>query len=144
MKLSFDLIDGDSPLIIGLYVNKFANLTKTQYAVLIRPSDNKPRKLQTYIAKDAEENERMRIETAQYIGSSPISLMANKTKRPEPNFKKVHRFTHVHTREMKWLFQEAGMLTTIIRKAVDKGQKSCSTCTSSVHQAVLLSARTYH
>lgn len=59
-------------------------------------------------------------------------MMANIKKRPELNIvKKVHRFTHGNATEMSRLFEEAGMLTPRIKKAIDKVTKACTPCARS-------------
>lgn len=102
--LTFDLVDGESPLILGLDVKRYANtynLSSPPYVEFRRPSDNRPRKILTYFG---DGDSRLRLEIVPHQYSTSASLMANAHGRTDLSIaKKVHRFTHAHADEMKAL-----------------------------------------
>lgn len=63
--ISFDLVEGDSPLIIGIDAKRYAEpfkTTKPPKLVIRMPSDTLQRVLYTYIAEDAHGNYKVRVE----------------------------------------------------------------------------------
>ncbi|CDF33830.1 unnamed protein product [Chondrus crispus] len=69
-SLTFDIVEGDSPLVIGLDIGRHTdshNLTDKPFIKILRPHDNAPRRFNTYIAADDKRNPdciRMRVELA--------------------------------------------------------------------------------
>lgn len=58
--------------------------------------------------------------------------MANIVKRPEVNIvKKKHRFTNCNAKELQMMFEEAGVITPKIIKAIGKVTSACTPCASS-------------
>lgn len=131
--IPFDLVEGHSPLVIGLDVEKYGTINNVQnYTEFKRPNDNAKRKLLTYVDTDDNGDERIWLDIAPHRKSSVTSLMANVKKRPELNLvKKVHRFTHGNRHELSTLFEDAGMMTDKVKKAIDKVTSSCIPCTKS-------------
>lgn len=133
--IPFDLVKGSSPLIIGMDINKFSNTSNMGNEKTIefkRPQDTQKRKLITYIGQDRQGDERLWVEIAPHVQSTVVTIMANIKKRPELNIvKKVHRFMHGNSSELSRLFEEAGMLTPRIKRAISKVTESCTPCAKS-------------
>lgn len=133
--LTFDLVEGRSPLIIGLDVKRHAdtmNRAETPSIVFRRPCDTSDRSFYTYIAKDGDGNDRIWFEIVPNMGTTSASLMGNTVGRREVGMvKKVHRLTHATSEEMKRLFKDARMGNRKVCEACDKVYEACDICTSS-------------
>lgn len=125
---------GSSSLIIGLDVERFGNtqnMRARKYLKFKRPYDISSRKFYIYIEKDRHGDESLWVDIGPSTNSCVRSLMANLVKRPELNLvKKVHRYTHCNAKELSMLFEEAGMLTPKIEKAISKVTSACIPCVS--------------
>lgn len=134
-ELSFELVEGESPLIVGLDTKEHAdtlNRSHPRKIIFQRPCDRSPREMYTYIAEDETKCRRLRLEIIPHTRATARSLMGNVIKRPELNMaKKIHRFTHAHSDEMKMLFKDAGMLTPVLKAACEKVHDACEICVSS-------------
>lgn len=100
--MPFDLIQGSSPLIVGMDIVKYANAKNIESKAFIefkRPTGNQARKLFTYIQPDGNNDDRLWLEIIPQKGSSVTSLMANIRKKPELNV--VKKSSQIHTREQK-------------------------------------------
>lgn len=133
--LNFNLVEGDSPLIIGLYTKQYTdtlNKASPRRVIFKPPCDmNKP-ELYTYISEDDTGCERLRIEIVPHDRTTVLSLMWNIVKGPEIYLvKKIHRFTHAPAEEMKALFKDAGMATAKLDAACDKNFGACEIYVSS-------------
>lgn len=132
--LPFDLVQGSSPLIVVIDIEKYGNtqnMKAQKYFKFKRPHDNSSQKFHTYIAKDASGDERIWLDIVPHTNSYIKSLMANIVKRLEINIvKKVHRFTHCNAKELQTLFEEAGLLTPKLEKAIEKVTVACTPCAS--------------
>lgn len=131
----FDLVDGDSPMIIGLNLKKYSdtiNRGTPNRLCFKRPSDNEDRVFYTYIAPDEGRCDRLRLEIVPHYQSSTASLMGNIKKQPSLNMvKKIHRFSHGTADEMKQIFSDAGMDTPDVRRACERVFEACEVCVSS-------------
>lgn len=131
LSLTFDLVSGDSPLIVGLDVTQYTNtmnLSRPRYVTFHRPEDKSPRRMLTYV-DDFDDQARLRLEIIPHKKSTITSLMANIMSRPELCVaKKIHRYTHATSDEMKDLYKGAGILTTKLSEAFDKVYKACEIC----------------
>lgn len=110
IPIDADLVDGDSCLIIGMYVKKYAITTymkKRKEIMIWRPSDIGIQKVFTYVISQIDRNERLRMYLAARSMSTCDSAMADITKRNEINIAtKVH--IHMQTfSDVKNLFQQA-------------------------------------
>lgn len=108
------MVDMGSSLILGLELNRYANtnnMKRKRHITFRRPQDTDKRMFHPYIAKDEENNKRLRIEIEPHASSSSTTLKANIKKRPELNVaKKVQRFTQRDTTEMEEHFKGAGLM----------------------------------
>lgn len=131
---TFDLVEGESPLILGLDVKRFANtdnLAAPPYIRFKRPQDIDTRVFHTYIEPDHDGNDRIRFEIVPHLGSTVSSLMTT-TKNSDINLaKRLHRFTHATADEMKRLLSDADQLTDELKKACEKVYDACEICISS-------------
>lgn len=132
--LTFDLVDGESPLLIGLDVKRHSdtiNIDGHSRIVIKRPHDEKPRVFLTYIMKDEGGDERMRMDIIPHAQSTNNTLMASTVKRCDINLaKKLHRFTHKSKEEMKRILTDSRKLTPQLEKACSKVHDACEICTS--------------
>ena len=132
--ISFDLVNGRSPLLVGLDIKRYADtLNRTTPSTLVfkRPEDTTERKFHTYIAPDDDGNERIRVEITPHAQSTSSSLMGSQTTRQELNMvKRVHRFSHATSREMQEMFRDAKMNSRKISTACDTVHKACDICAS--------------
>lgn len=92
--IPFDLVNGSSPLIIGIDIEKYGNTHnrgEKKYIAFRRPQDKSKIIFFTYIAKDGNGDERSWLDLVPHTNSSVKSLMGNIKTRPEINIvKKVH------------------------------------------------------
>lgn len=137
IALNFDLVRGDSPLIVGLDVTQFANIINTEkprYMELRRPTDSRTLSLFTYVGcEDANGRaQRLRIEIIPHARSSVTTLMANintlGTRKPLALSKKLHRFTHAPAGEIKSMCRTAGILDGSLSRAIDIVDRECEVC----------------
>jgi len=67
------------------------------------------------------------MEVVPHVRSTVASLMATSHGRTELSIaKKVHRFTHAHSDEMKALYRTAGLLTPELADAFDQVHTACA------------------
>ena len=122
--MTFDLVEGFSPIIVGLDVKRLSDTVNRQtpsFIVFQRPTDTGERTFHTYIAKDEDHNDRIRFDILPHSRSTARSLLGTKVPRQELNMvKKVHRFTHASPKEMKGLFEDAKLTTGGIIQACEK------------------------
>lgn len=84
-SFAFDLVQGSSPLLLGLDIKEFSNtcnLSNPRYIKFKRPTDTKPRRLFTYITTDTRDHS-LRIEIVSHRKYTIRSLMENVRHRPE-------------------------------------------------------------
>lgn len=119
---------------VGLDVKRYADtMHRTSPSTLVfkRPGDTTERTFHTYIGPDDDSNERIRVEITPHAKSTSSSLMGSQTARQELNVvKRVHRFSHVTSKEMQEMFRDAKMNSREIYKACDKVHKACDICAS--------------
>lgn len=140
-ELPFDVVEGRSPLILGLDVEKFSNshnIGCPKSITIMRPTiDKEPRKFFTYIGQDQTGSERKRLEILPHDKSTVTTLMANIVSRYEINLaKKVHRYSHAHESEMINLFKNAGILTPPLALACRKVVDACDACKGSGRRGI--------
>lgn len=135
-SFTFDLVEGDSPLLLGLDIKQHSNtmnITTPRYIKFKRPEDKSPRRFVSYIKPDPVDGTlRLRMELVPHSNSTVRSLMANIKKRPDLSLaKKVHRYTHATIEEMKGIFKNAGRLTDGLQTALENVFDACEICNSS-------------
>lgn len=140
-SFTFDLVDGSSPLLIGLDVREYTdtfNLPEEKCIKIKRPYDSSPRFFGTYISPEgmsSNRDKRLRIAISMQSHTNLRSLMSNlhlKSKRSPLLFsKQIHRFTHTRPLEVKTICEQAGILTSNLGEAIDKVDEACEVCVQS-------------
>lgn len=138
-SLTFDLVTGSSPLIVGNDVRKYCNtynLENQPYLRIRRPTDDSDRYLFTYLVP---EDNRSRIDIAPHPLSAKTTLLGNihttSARKPLAFSKRVHRYTHAPAAEMKRLCTEAGLFSKELEKAIDKVCAACEVCAKMVSRS---------
>lgn len=132
-SITFDLLQGGSPLVIGLDISRHSNvhnLNKTPYIEISRPADNNPRMLNTYFSRGGGDSDRMLVEIAPrpitLIGSHLSRHLLDKTHRTPRIFpKQIHWHTHARTAQVKELCEHAGVLCPKISSAIGHIDNAC-------------------
>lgn len=130
---TFDLMKGESPLIIGLDVKKYAitdNTSKPPCMRFKRPTDNDYRQFNTYIEPDDSDNNRIRLEIIPHSRSTVQTLMANDDRTDISLAKRLHRFTHASDEEMRRILTDANKMTPGLGDACTKVRQACDICAS--------------
>lgn len=138
---SFDLVEGDSTLVVGLDVGKFAmqnNLSTEPFLHIKRPMDSSPRLIPTYISTNMENNliERIRVELVPRPQTCINSLLSatlarNAHRQPKLFAKRLHRLTHAPPKQISEICRQAGIMNTELQKAIEEVDKACDICASS-------------
>ena len=133
ISLTFDLVPGSSPLIVGNDVRQYCNtynLEEQPYLRIRRPTDDGDRYLLTYLVP---EDNRSRLDIAPHPLSVKSTLLGNihttAARTPLDFCKRVHRYTHATAEEMKALCSDAGMLNTEIEEVIERVYTACEVCT---------------
>lgn len=131
--LTFDLVPGSSPLIIGMDIRAHCdtfNRDKQKYVRMKRPSDAEERILFTYLVPD---DNRLRLDIVPHPRSATRTLLGNihtTAKRTPLAFcKRVHRYTHATPDEIRRLCKDANMMTDELEQAIVKVFTACEICT---------------
>lgn len=135
VTFTFDLVEGDSPLIVGLDFKQYAdtyNRDEPRMVKFKRPHDVHVYTMYTYIAKDLTGNMRLRLEIVPHEMSSISTLMTTTDKRRELNMaKRIHRFGHASAGDMIAMMKNTGYNRKKIKDACDKVYAACAICTAS-------------
>lgn len=133
--IPFDIVEGESPLILGLDVKRFAdtiNLAQPSILKIKRPSDKAERHFHTYLDKDINGNLRTWVEIAHHPKLSVNSLMSSVDKHRTLNIvKKLHRFSHASSSDMACLLESAGYKDNNLKDICERVYNSCDICASS-------------
>lgn len=131
--LTFDLVQGNSPLIVGMDVRAYCNtynLGDQKYISLKRPTDTQQRTLFTYLVPD---DSRLRLDIAPHPLSFVSTLLGNVSttaaRTPLVFIKRIHRYTHATKEEMKTLCQDANILNDQLNDTIEKVFDACEVCT---------------
>lgn len=130
---TFDIVKGESPLILGLDVKRFAttdNMASPPYIRFKRPQDTEAREFRTYIESEDDGNDRIRFDIIPHNRTTMGSLMSNVRKPDLQVAKKLHRFTHAPIEEMTRLLTDAGKFTHSLASEYAKVHRSCDICAS--------------
>lgn len=137
-SFTFDIVKGDSPLVMGLDVGRHTdshNLTAKPLIKILRPRDNALRILKTYIEGDDKRNPdclRMRVELAPSPQSAICTLLTKlhtrATRAPKTLAKQLHRLTHAPSQQVKNLCRHAGILSEDLEDAIDAIDAACEVC----------------
>lgn len=137
IALILDLVSGESPLILGLHATQYANIINTEgrkRVELKRPTDVRTLALFTYVGSEDIQGhtKRIHLEIIPHANASATTLMANirqlGTRKPLALSKKLHRFTHSPTDELKGIRRTAGILNPDISRAIDTVHGECEVC----------------
>lgn len=137
VALSFDLVRGESPLIIGLDFMKYTNVFNTErprYIDIRRPEDVKKLSLHTYITHEEplRRTRRLQVEIVPHAKSTVATLMSNINllgqRTPLAFSKKIHRFTYAPPEEIKYICENAGILNEELSNAIENVNDACEVC----------------
>lgn len=130
--LTFDLVHGSSPLIVGMDVRKYCdtfNRGEQKYVRMQRPFDKRESTLYTYIVPD---DSRLRLDIAPHPLSKVSTLLGNiqtSVKRTPLVFSKwIHRYTHATEAETLSLCKDAEILTPALESAIKEVCGACEVC----------------
>lgn len=130
--LTLDLVDGESPLILGMDVRQYSDTCNQMYPSTIafkRPHDKRVYTLYTYIANDETGNKRLRLGIVAHGQSTVSSLMANTQPRSELlTVKRLHRFGHGTAHEVREFLKDANLDQDKVSEACDKVYAACPIC----------------
>lgn len=141
--LTFDLIRGSSPLILGLRVIQFSNQLGSSaniqlYISISGPTDKQPRLFHTYIRTDDRGSDlsiRKRIRLSPSWDTNacalPSKFSINARRSPLVLSRKLHRFTHPHPDEVKRIGRDAGILAKPLDDAIIKVDEAGEVCAKS-------------
>ena len=133
--IEFDLVRGESPLIMGLDIKRYADTVNSDSPSWIRfkrPCDTRERKFFTYIDNDETGNRRLRIEIVPHKEFCHSSLLGGMKIRFDKNaIKRIHRFTHAPAKEIKSILNDAGVLNEELSDYCEEVHNSCDICASS-------------
>lgn len=131
----FDLVECSSLLIIGLDIKRHSDTLNRRIPpalIFKRLMDREARMFFTYISDDEKDNLRLRAEIVTYGLYTKAGMLAIITMRKTLNMgKKVHRFTHLSSTEMKSILTDAGYDDTKLGEACDRLYTECDICASS-------------
>lgn len=126
--ITFDLVDGDSLLIIGwddLRDCDIINRTKQRYVERYRPQDTSLRFVHTYMVPN---NERLLVQVARHLLRSVGSLMANghslSQRDPLVFTKCLHSYMHAKSNELQAICKDADILTETLEDTMAKVAKA--------------------
>lgn len=130
----FDVIDGESPLIVGLDVKRYSKTDNISIPTIISfqsLTDTNVKEVFTYISNDDDQNPRLRIEIAPHRGSSMKMLLSGILKQTEMNLaKNPHRFLHASPEDTISLLKDAGVSSMPLENACQKVHAACKICAS--------------
>ena len=129
---TFELVEGTSPLILGMDVRKYSNtfnLSDQKYIEMRRPTDSAPRTLFTYIVPN---DDRLRLEVAPHPLATVSTLLGNvhtTAKRTPLVFcKRIHRYTDAHPDELRNICKDAGIMDNLLDDAITRVSEACQVC----------------
>ena len=136
LSLTFDLTEGDDPLVVGLDVKEYADtINRGRERVLIteRPDDKGPRTMPTYIGFDGDDK-RLRLLIAPHRAILRISRsmmqksIGNQQRAAQTLVRRVHRYTHAPVDDMIRIFDDAGILDRVTEGVIRNTAAACPIC----------------
>ena len=128
-SITFDLVVGDSPLIIGMDIRAHCNTfnrNNQNFISMKRPSDKEERILYTYLVPS---DSRPRLDVAPHprscVGTLPGNPRTTVKRTPLALCKRVHRYTHASKADMKALCRDARILNPEMKKAIEAVCDAC-------------------
>lgn len=134
VTFTFDLVDGESPLIVGLDFKRYANTYNRDMPRMIqfkRPSDVHVYTMYTYISDDQTGSPRLRLDIVPHPKSTLRTLMTTAERKELHMAKRIHRFGHASAMDMMKLMQPTGYDKASIKEACEKVCASCDICATS-------------
>lgn len=106
-KIPFDLIDGSSPLLLGLDVMQHAvsknNIGRVTFQ---RPQNFGQKTFRTCIAHGEDRNKRIKLDFIPHVRSTVSSILGDRSKKNESTMARtLHRVTHVPKKEMETILK---------------------------------------
>lgn len=121
--LTFDLVNGISPLIVGMDVRHYPDTCNRKWHHTIsfkRPYDTRDYTLYTYIGDDDTGNRRLRLEITPHADTAVSTIMGNAHSRRERNIaERIDRFGHAAAAEMRELLSGTDLDEAKLRKACE-------------------------
>lgn len=134
VTFEFDLVEGKSPLIIGLDAAQYANTcnrTDPRTFSIKRPQDRRLYTLHTYTAPDEHDSNRLRLQVVPQSDSQIRTMVASNGPHRELTMaKRIHRFGHANAREMERIMRPMKFDENMVRKVCDRVQSACPICAS--------------
>lgn len=148
VTFEFDLVEGNSPLIIGLDLKRYSdtcNRSTPRTITFKRPNDVRVYTMYTYIEDDYTGCARLRMELVPHTKSIMRSMMTPTDKRRELTMaKRVYRFGHASVNYMVCLMKPTGYDIGKIKEACAKVYNACSICAASGRPADRKKVSTTH
>lgn len=132
ITLEFDIVDGHSPIILGLDTVQYAdtyNRSRPRTLTIRRPQDKRAYTLHTYTADDETGNQRLRLQIVPHA-SSPIRTLISTTDRHGilTMAKRIHRFGHANEGEMRKIMEPMKYDDEEVKRVCKKVQTACAIC----------------
>lgn len=148
VSLIFDLVEGKSPIILGMDIKRFSdtcNRTTPTTIKFKRPEDVRVYTMHTYIAKDQMGCERLRLELVPHQKSTMTTMMSASDRNRELHMaKRIHRFGHASASDMIELMKPTGYDVDKIREACNRVYSACAICAASGRPADRKKVSTTH
>lgn len=131
--LKFDLIEGSSPITIGLDVLQYASMHKIQHRLSSKRSSDKPERIfLTYIAAYHTHNIRARLLLLPHYKLFTRSLLGMALNGIEAHVtKKLHRMIHAPKHKTEIRLRDAGIERKYLFNRYIVIYESCNICASS-------------
>lgn len=132
VTFEFDLVEGWSPLIIGLDAAQYANTCNrtdpTTFSIK-RPQDRRVYTLHTYTARDQQNSNRLRLQVVPRSNTQIRAMVTTTGSNRELNMaKRIHRFGHASAKDMEDLMRPMKFDQGKVREVCEKGQSACPIC----------------
>lgn len=140
VTLAFDLMEGHSPLVVGMAVRQDSdtcNRTWSRSITFERPHDKREFTLFKYVAHDSTGNRWLRLEIAAHVYKRVSTLLASACASSELKVvKRVNKLGHATPAEMTELLSGTYMEKGKVREACDKVHYACMICPGTGRPAI--------
>lgn len=134
VNFSFDLIEGSSPIIIGLDVKQHAETwsrTGPRTFMCERPSEIHVHTIHTYVVQDTRRNYQSRLQIVPHSRSSLSTIMSSNNKKEIQMSKQIHRFGHACAKDLKLLMKPTNYNEEKVKITWLKVKSACTNFPSS-------------
>lgn len=133
VEIVFDVTNDESPIIIGMDLKKDTttdNLTSPPRMIMKRPEDRSIRMLETYMSVTDPLQARLRLLVVPAATTAALIGEARKPERIRPMTlaKRIHNLTHASSAQATRICEEAGWLTSDLKRAIEKVSDNCPSC----------------